>query len=120
MNKKLALVSGIASLVLTACASQQERVTASGSYEYLKSKERTQLQVPTELDAPEFTSDYNIPALQQSADSTLVGRNLEVVPPALVIPLVQGSHVEEGSKGATVLLDRLEIPKHWIKQSGTR
>ena len=82
MNKKLALVSGIASLVLTACASQQERVTASGSYEYLKSKERTQLQVPTELDAPEFTSDYNIPALQQSADSTLVGRNLEVVPPA--------------------------------------
>ena len=107
MNKKLALVSGIASLVLTACASQQERVTASGSYEYLKSKERTQLQVPTELDAPEFTSDYNIPALQQSADSTLVGRNLEVVPPALVIPLVQGSHVEEGSKGATVLLDQV-------------
>lgn len=107
MNKKLALVSGIASLVLTACASQQERVTASGSYEYLKSRECTQLQVPTDLDSPEFTSDYNIPALQASADTSLIGRNLEVVPPMLVIPLVQGSHVEEGSKGATVLLDQV-------------
>ena len=107
MNKKLAVVSGIASLVLTACASQQERATASGSYEYLKSKERTQLQVPSELDAPEFTNDYEIPALQATTDKSLVGRKLEVVPPSLVIPLVQGSHVEEGSKGATVLLDQV-------------
>lgn len=107
MNRKLALVSGIASLVLTACASQEDRVTASGSYEYLKSKQRTQLQVPTDLDSPEFTSDYSIPALQQSTDSSLVGRKLEVVPPALVIPLVRGSHVEEGSKGATVLIDQV-------------
>ncbi|GGF58219.1 outer membrane protein assembly factor BamC [Alteromonas lipolytica] len=108
MNKKLALVSGIASLVLTACASQQDRITASGSYAYLKSTERTQLQVPTELDSPEFTKDYEIPALQPGADTDLIGRNLHVVPPALVIPLVQGSHVEEGSKGATVLLDQVK------------
>lgn len=108
MNKKLALVSGIASLVLTACASQQERVTASGSYSYVKSTERTRLQVPADLDAPEFSDDYAIPAVNQPDSEQLIGRNLEVVPPSLVIPLVTGSHVQDGSKGATVLLDQVK------------
>ena len=108
MNKKLALVSGIASLVLTACASQQERVTASGSYAYVKASERTHLQVPADLDAPEFSNDYAIPTVNQPDSEQLIGRNLEVVPPSLVIPLVTGSHVQDGSKGATVLLDQVK------------
>lgn len=108
MNKKLALVSSIASLVLTACASQQERVTASGSYAYVKAAERTHLQVPADLDSPEFSNDFDIPAVNQPESEQLIGRNLEVIPPSLVIPLVSGSHVQEGSKGATVLLDQVK------------
>ena len=108
MNKKLALVSGIASLVLTACASQQERVTASGSYAYVKATERTHLQVPADLDAPEFSNDFAIPAVNQPDSEQMIGRNLEVIPPSLVIPLVSGSHVQDGSKAATVLLDQVK------------
>ncbi|MFS1704576.1 outer membrane protein assembly factor BamC, partial [Alteromonas sp. AMM-1] len=118
MNKKLALVSSIASLVLTACASQQERVTASGSYAYVKAAERTHLQVPADLDSPEFSNDFDIPAVNQPESEQLIGRNLEVIPPSLVIPLVSGSHVQEGSKGATVLLDQIkeEREKHYEQQ----
>ncbi|NVK57927.1 MAG: outer membrane protein assembly factor BamC [Alteromonadaceae bacterium] len=108
MNKKLALVSGIASLVLTACASQQDRVTASGSYEYLKAEQRTKLQVPSDLDTPEFEDDYAVPTVKQTGNDALIGRDLEVVPPALVIPLVTGSHVQDGYKGATVLIDQVK------------
>ncbi|MDC8831159.1 outer membrane protein assembly factor BamC [Alteromonas gilva] len=108
MNKKLALVSGIASLVLTACASQQDRQTASGSYEYLKAEQRTKLQVPSDLDAPEFEDDYELPTVRQTGNSAYIGRDLEVVPPSLVIPLVAGSHVQDGYQGATVLIDQIK------------
>lgn len=108
MKKSLALLSSLTVAVLAGCASQVDRVTASGSYDYLKSKERTSMKVPSDLDRPEFSDDYELPKLGENADQTLVGKKLVIQSPALVLPLVAGSHVEEGSRSATVWFDQVD------------
>ncbi|MEW9796972.1 outer membrane protein assembly factor BamC [Alteromonas sp. CYL-A6] len=108
MKLSLALVSGLGVLALTACSSQLDRKTASGNYDYLENKERTSLQVPSDLDAPAFSNEYALPPLGEGADPSLVGRNLIVESPSLVLPMVSGSHVEEGSRSAKVMFDQVD------------
>ena len=49
-----------------------------------------------------------LPQLGEGADSTLLGDRLTVHSPALVLPLVSGSHIEEGLKEATVWFDQVD------------
>ena len=108
MKNTLALVSGLTILTLTGCSSQQDYQTASGSYDYLDSSQRASVKIPEGLDAPEFSSEYDLPTLGNNADESLVGKSLTVQSPALVLPLVSGSHVEEGTKSATIWFDQVD------------
>lgn len=108
MNKTLALISGLTLVALSGCSSQLDRKTASGSYDYLNVDERAALKIPADLDKPEFSDEYKLPDVGQSADRGLVGRSILVQAPALVLPVVTGSHVEEGNKSATVWFDQVD------------
>ncbi|AXR06793.1 outer membrane protein assembly factor BamC [Salinimonas sediminis] len=108
MNKSLALVSGLVVMSLTGCSSQLDNQTASGSYDYLKAQQNKPIDTPASLDKPEFARDHEIPELGDGADSTLVGRKVPVTSPALVHPLVAGSHVEEGTRDAVVVFDQVD------------
>jgi len=108
MKRTLAIASSVAMVVLAGCSSQLDRKTASGSYEYLKTKEHKSLEVPDELDAPEFSREYALPELGEGAEESLVGKSLIVRSPALVLPLVTGSHVEEGKSSATIWFDQVD------------
>lgn len=108
MKRTLALVSGIAAVTLAGCASQVDRKTASGSYEYLKDQEGVAFVVPESVDTPNFEPDYEIPQLGEGADKSLLGRSLFVESPHLVLPLVTGSHVAEGTQSATVWFDQVD------------
>ena len=111
MKNTLALLSGLSVIALTGCSSQQDYETASGSYDYLEVSQRASVKVPEGLDSPEFTSDYDLPELSQNADTRLTGRKLTIQSPALVLPLVAGSHVEEGKQEATVWFDQVDDSK---------
>ncbi len=108
MKRTLAIASSVAMVVLAGCSSQIDRKTASGSYEYLKTKEVKLLEVPSELETPTFSRDFEVPALGPKADPSLVGKSLAVRSPALVLPLVTGSHVEEGKNSATIWFDQVD------------
>lgn len=108
MNKSLALVSGIVMMSLAGCSSQLEKQTASGSYDYLDAKQSKPVETPADLDKPNFTRDYALPEVGQGANDKLVGRHVPVTSPALVHPLVTGSHVEEGSRDAAVVFDQVD------------
>ena len=108
MKRTLAIASSVAMVALAGCSSQIDRKTASGSYEYLKTKEHKTLEVPSELDAPTFSREFAVPDLGQEADKNLVGKSLMVRSPALVLPLVTGSHVEEGKSSATIWFDQVD------------
>lgn len=108
MKKSLALVSSLVVVAVTGCASQLEKDTASGSYKYLNAEQNAPVKVPESLDQPKFSNEYALPELGDGADQDLVGRQLRVVSPALVHPLVSGSHVQEGTDGAVVTFDQVD------------
>ena len=108
MKRTLALASSLAVVALAGCSSQIDRKTASGSYEYLKTEETKKLSVPSDLDTPAFSREFALPEVSKDADTSLVGKNLIVQSPALVLPLVTGSHVEEGQHTATIWFDQVD------------
>ena len=108
MKRTLAIASSVAMVALAGCSSQIDRKTASGSYEYLKTKEEKSLEVPSDLEKPTFSREFEVPALGENADADLVGKSLMIRSPALVLPLVTGSHVEEGKNSATIWFDQVD------------
>ncbi len=108
MNKTLALLSGLTVLALAGCSSQLDRKTASGSYDYVETSEKQPLKIPEELDKPEFSDDFALPEVGEEADRDLVGKNLIIMSPSVVMPVVTGSHVEEGTKKAVVWFDQVD------------
>ncbi|GEA06866.1 outer membrane protein assembly factor BamC [Alteromonas sp. KUL42] len=108
MKRTLAMASTVAMVALAGCSSQLDRKTASGSYEYLNIQEQEVLKVPSELDSPEFSREFALPEVGQTVDGKLVGKSLAVQSPSLVLPLVTGSHVEEGKGTATIWFDQVD------------
>ncbi|OJF68254.1 outer membrane assembly protein BamC [Alteromonas sp. V450] len=108
MKRTLAIASTVVIVALAGCSSQSDRKAASGSYEYLKTKEQNGFKVPTGLDRPEEAREFAIPELGDAADTSLVGKAIPVQSPSLVLPLVTGSHVEEGKNTATIWFDQVD------------
>ena len=108
MNKTLAIASSVAIVALVGCTSQIDRKTASGSYKYLKTEKQEELKIPSDLDKPAFSREFALPELGEGANEELVGQTLPVQSPALVLPLVTGSHIEEGTNTATIWFDQVD------------
>lgn len=98
----------IATIALGGCASKEEREIASGNFKYTEVNSRQTLLIPDDVDTPDFSKRYELPVLGEEAPTNLVGRNLPVVSPSLVLPVVTGSHITEGTKTATVWFDKVD------------
>ena len=103
----IALIVITASL-LTACSSLEEREVASGSFDYVKEQPGQKMKIPDDVDTPNFNDAYKLPDLGEKAPINAMGKNLSVLSPSLVLPVVAGSHIEEGSKNATVWFDQVD------------
>lgn len=108
MTHKFFVSGALVVSCLTACSSVEERQIASGDFDYVKEQPGQEFQVPQDLDNPEFSRAYTLPALGKDAPQNILGKKLKIVAPSLVLPLVSGSHVEDGSKEATVLFDQVD------------
>ncbi|GAC14530.1 outer membrane protein assembly factor BamC [Aliiglaciecola lipolytica] len=93
---------------LAGCTSLEERQRANGDYDYVDVKEQPRYKVPSDLDTPILQSDYDIPEVGENAPKDQIGDQITVTSPSLVLPLVAGSHVEEGLKEATVWFDQID------------
>ena len=98
----------ITATLLTACSSVEEREIASGSFEYTKEQPGQKIKIPEDVDNPKFNDAYKLPDLGENAPLTVMGKELSVLSPSLVLPVVAGSHIEEGSKNATVWFDQVD------------
>lgn len=108
MTRKSIFIATLALSSITACSTMQERRLANGSYDYLDESTNQRVSIPSDLDTPAFNDEYDIPPLGKHASQELVGDKLTVISPALVLPLVSGSHIEEGLKEATVWFDQID------------
>jgi outer membrane protein assembly factor BamC len=108
LKNTLTVATVITATLLTACSSVEEREIASGSFDYVKEQPGQKIKIPDDVDTPKFIDVYKLPDLGENASLTMVGKNLSVLSPSLVLPVVVGSRVEEGSKNATVWFDQVD------------
>ncbi|MFC3095637.1 outer membrane protein assembly factor BamC [Alteromonas sediminis] len=108
MKTKLGVLLGVGVIALGGCSTIEDRQRASGNFNYVDASVQTPVSVPEGLDSPTYSDEYNIPEIGSSAPSNLYGKKLIIASPALVLPLVTGSHIEEGNKSATVNFDQID------------
>jgi len=94
-------------VVLTACSSSETRRQASGGFDYLEKDVGKELEIPDNLDQPIVNPRYDIPNLGSIQTASIVGQQLDIASPRLVIPLVRGSYIEEGTQEAKVMFDQV-------------
>ncbi|MFC4699315.1 outer membrane protein assembly factor BamC [Glaciecola siphonariae] len=107
--KKTILLSILAVAVTAGCTSSETRKRASGNFDYLEVTEAQMLKVPDDLKRPPLSNRYELPEAQ--SPHKILGSDVLIDSPRLVLPLVNGSHVEEGSEKATVLFDQIDDSK---------
>lgn len=98
----------ITATLLSACSSIENREVASGSFDYVKEQPGQKIKIPEDIDNPNFNDAFKLPDLGEDAPVTKVGKNLSVLSPSLVLPVAAGSHIEDGSKNATVWFDQID------------
>jgi outer membrane protein assembly factor BamC len=106
---RILIVGGVFTLtLLSACTSKQERQVANGDFGYLQEQDVRALKIPAGVDQPNFNDTYLLPELGKNAPTDMVGDAITVQSPALVLPLVVGSHIEDGIQEATVWFDKVD------------
>lgn len=97
-----------AAIAISACTSPGSRERTSGDYEYMEAQQKSaDLLVPEDLERPIRSNRYDLPILDSANTKQIVGSDIRISSPRLVLPLVTGSHVEEGSSSATVMFDQV-------------
>ncbi|MDU0354969.1 outer membrane protein assembly factor BamC [Paraglaciecola aquimarina] len=108
MTHKIHFISLVTLGLLTACSSLEEREMASGSFDYLQENPGQRIDIPEDVDTPNFSDAYKLPEIGEQAQKGTMGEALSIASPALVLPIVTGSHIEEGSKDATIWFDQVD------------
>ncbi len=112
MNKSLiatALTTALSMVLLSGCASKEERKIASGTIDYVKLPVISTTKVPSELTQPTVAVDFQIPAIGKDAVD-IYGKQLPVASPALVLPLAHGTYLTEDLTNTSVIFDKLDSP----------
>ena len=92
--------------LLGGCSTIEERRTASGSFDYLEVSPQRPVAVPETLSAPTAYRDYAIPPV--TTEQSLLGRDLPVVSPSLVLTTAQGTYLEDAQTATSAVFDKLD------------
>lgn len=107
--KKIVITASVMTItLLSACSSLEEREVANGSFEYIEKQPGQKIKIPDDVDTPDFNDAFKLPDLGEDAPLDGMGKKLSVQSPALVLPVVSGSHIEDGSKDAIVWFDQID------------
>ncbi|MCG9696781.1 outer membrane protein assembly factor BamC [Shewanella sp. Isolate11] len=93
---------------VTACSSPIDRRQANGNEDYVSLTPQPDLVIPQGLNKPNYSSEYNIPELGSKADASLVGKKLDIRPPLQILPMAEGTHVEDSSDKIKVVVESID------------
>jgi len=93
---------------VTACSSPIERRQANDGDEYTNVKVQPALIIPEGLNTPTYSNEYKIPKLNPKVDDRLVGKLLDIRPPLQVLPMAEGTHVEESGDNIKIVVESLD------------
>ncbi|MDF0535758.1 outer membrane protein assembly factor BamC [Shewanella yunxiaonensis] len=104
--KEISLV--LAALTVTACTTPLTRRQADGNFDYINAQSTGPLKIPEGLLSPKFSQDYAIPAVGTKSNKALVGDALDIRPPLQILPMADGTHIEEGADNIKVVVETID------------
>lgn len=93
---------------VTACSTPIERRQANGNDDYVQAEQVPLLTIPAGLKTPPYNKEYDVPALGAKANTEFVGKTLDIRPPLQVLPMAEGTHVEEGSDNIKIVVESID------------
>ncbi|WP_298776468.1 outer membrane protein assembly factor BamC [uncultured Shewanella sp.] len=96
-------------VAVSACSTSMERRQANGAEKYANAKVTPDLTIPEGLLTPKYSLEYAIPAIGSKADPNLIGPALDIRPPLQVLPMAEGTRVEEGDDNIKVIVESIGI-----------
>ncbi|WP_282166854.1 outer membrane protein assembly factor BamC [Shewanella japonica] len=96
---------------LSACSTPTDRRIANGNDDFVNAKAAPLLIIPEGLKTPTYGKEYDIPEPGSEVNKELVGKRLDIRPPLLVLPMSEGTRVEEGSDNIKVIVESIATTK---------
>lgn len=96
-------------VAVSACSSQIDKRIANDSEKYSNHyKETPPLVIPQGLLTPNYSQEYEIPALPQGAENHYIGDKLDIRPPLQVLPMADGTRVEDSNNGIKIVIETID------------
>lgn len=98
-------------MAVSACSTPMDRRQANDVKKYGKTSTAdtsAALIIPEGLNEPSYSNEYKIPALGPKANPLLVGESLDIRPPLQVLPMAEGTRVEESSDSIKVVIESID------------
>ncbi|MBO2649672.1 outer membrane protein assembly factor BamC [Shewanella algae] len=95
-------------VAVSACSTPIDRRQANGNFEYVEAGTSAPLVIPEGLDTPRFSKEFEIPQAGAKSNAEFVGEKLDIRPPLQVLPMAEGTHVEEGSDNIKVVVESID------------
>ncbi|WP_394129885.1 outer membrane protein assembly factor BamC [Shewanella maritima] len=95
-------------LAVSACSTPTERRQVNGSEEYVNTTTTELLAIPEGLNEPRYSREYEVPEVGAETDKTYVGKKLDIRPPLQVLPMAEGTRVEEGSDNIKIVVESID------------
>ena len=92
---------------LTACSTPTDRRVANDNQDFVNAKEAPLLTIPEGLTEPTYSREYDIPKAGEEVNKELIGRRLDIRPPLLVLPMSEGTRIEEGSDNIKIIVESI-------------
>ncbi|KVX01252.1 outer membrane protein assembly factor BamC [Shewanella frigidimarina] len=93
---------------VSACSTPLDRRQANGNDDFVNAGTSPLLTIPQGLDTPTYSKEYDIPVVGNNVNKQLVGKNLDIRAPLQVLPMAEGTHIEESSDSIRVVIESIE------------
>ncbi|GGP58112.1 outer membrane protein assembly factor BamC [Shewanella saliphila] len=93
---------------VSACSTPIERRQANGTDDFLNAETTPKLTIPEGLNSPTYSKEYDIPSVGTKSDKSIIGKKLDIRAPLQVLPMAEGTHIEETSDNIRVVIDSIE------------
>ena len=93
---------------VSACSTPLDRRQANGNDDFVNAETTPLLTIPQGLNTPTYSKEYDIPVVGNNVNKQLVGKNLDIRAPLQVLPMAEGTHIEESSDSIRVVIESIE------------
>ncbi|UAL41594.1 outer membrane protein assembly factor BamC [Shewanella inventionis] len=93
---------------VSACSTPLDRRQANGNDDFINAETTPLLTIPEGLNTPTYSKEYEIPAVGTKSDKSLIGKKLDIRAPLQVLPMAEGTYIEESTNNMRIIIDSID------------